>query len=606
MLTRGLPTLAVPATGSERPALAGTRARIGAAVAATVALLAATWAAFPPFYETNDDAGMRLILEGRFAPGASPQGLLLFINALLGGVLASAQRLLPAWPWYDTMLTGGLALATALLLFVLWRRPTPRRALVVGVFSLAILGESVVAMQFTRVAALLAGAALLLVVDGALTPPPTVASRWTTALVAVFAMAWAAMIRVDATALAAGLVAALVLPLARRHGGWRRWRGPGVAFAVCAGVPLIFSRADEALYSRQAGWEHFRAYNRQRSALTELRSASQGEALAAARAAASWSDNDLAMLNGWFFSNRQVFAPARMLAAHRALVAANEGSPRPLAPVAWREGLYGVVWEGRLALAFLLGLAVLSPDWRFRLFVAYVAVATTAVLVGIHLGVKAVPSRLSWPLWTIAAALVTRLLDEGELKRRSLRAAVALLFLCGLVVHALLGLRAAVAARAERSARLERDLDSLPPGLFHVVVGAAFPREVFVRPWRPTPPPERFRFIALGAAAQTPLVQDFVGREGVEDLALDLCRRPDWRLVTAAPLVPVVVRFVGEHFAWPARLDPTFVGETFTSYRCARHPESRPRKISARSRPLGIGDRTPGTASAGGSCASVS
>jgi hypothetical protein len=92
---------------------------------AALARLAAGWPGLRPFYETNDDVGMRMIVEGLFVPGAPPDGHVLFMHTLLGHLLTAAYARTPVWPWYDLMLATGLALGLGTTAGLLLRRSGP-------------------------------------------------------------------------------------------------------------------------------------------------------------------------------------------------------------------------------------------------------------------------------------------------------------------------------------------------------------------------------------------------------------------------------------------------------------------------------------------------
>src|SRR5688572_13685683 len=93
--------------------------RLLLALGVVLAALAVAWTAYVPFYDTNDDAVMRLMAEGRAIPGAPPEPRLLFMNALIGGVMVGLAAIAPGWPWYDIVLGGIQVLAAVGMVFVL-------------------------------------------------------------------------------------------------------------------------------------------------------------------------------------------------------------------------------------------------------------------------------------------------------------------------------------------------------------------------------------------------------------------------------------------------------------------------------------------------------
>ncbi len=88
-------------------------------IAATVALLpVVALTVFTASYQTNDDVVMRLLAEGNFVPGDEPLPYLMFINVIIGKLLATAYGVTTAVPWYDLVLGGSMIAASVALLHV--------------------------------------------------------------------------------------------------------------------------------------------------------------------------------------------------------------------------------------------------------------------------------------------------------------------------------------------------------------------------------------------------------------------------------------------------------------------------------------------------------
>src|SRR3954462_15352625 len=103
-------------------------ARSAAPIVAAVLLPLIAVTLFTPFYQTNDDVTMRLLAEGNFVPGGKPVPFLLFINVVIGKLLAAAYSLIPGVPWYDLVL-GASLIAAAAALVVVWIGSEERRDL---------------------------------------------------------------------------------------------------------------------------------------------------------------------------------------------------------------------------------------------------------------------------------------------------------------------------------------------------------------------------------------------------------------------------------------------------------------------------------------------
>ncbi len=91
---------------------------VSAAVAIVAAIAWSSWC--QPFYLENDEVTIRMALEGRTIPGASPTGFVLFTHAVFGWAIVALERTLPSIPWWDVALATLLLWALAVLLVLAW------------------------------------------------------------------------------------------------------------------------------------------------------------------------------------------------------------------------------------------------------------------------------------------------------------------------------------------------------------------------------------------------------------------------------------------------------------------------------------------------------
>ncbi len=132
------------------------------ALVAVAALTTFAWLVNPPAYFTNDDATIRLMLEGRAVPEQPSTGFALNTHSVLGWSIVAAHRFLPAVPWWDLIVTGTLVWALAVFFSVAW--PSLGRswlARVTAVGALLVVATPLVSgLQFTIAATLAGGAAV--------------------------------------------------------------------------------------------------------------------------------------------------------------------------------------------------------------------------------------------------------------------------------------------------------------------------------------------------------------------------------------------------------------------------------------------------------------
>ena len=81
------------------------RARLPAAVGLVALTGSVAWAPAHPFYLTNDDVAMRLLVEGHFAPHATPTAFVMFMHVSIGWLLKSLYTVIASVPWYDLLMT---------------------------------------------------------------------------------------------------------------------------------------------------------------------------------------------------------------------------------------------------------------------------------------------------------------------------------------------------------------------------------------------------------------------------------------------------------------------------------------------------------------------
>ena len=540
------------------------------ASALLVALVAASWHWFDPYYETNDDVCMRLIVEGHFVPGQGPSGFTLFVNALVGKALAALYASWPGLPWYDLCL-GALTLAAALGLLYACLDPLPALGWVfVAGFSGQMLLPILVSCQFTHTGTLSAAAGAILIARVALRDLSSRARGLHLALGPVLIVV-GSLVRMEAAALAVGLALLLGLPLL-----WSRWReagraslaAPAIALLAAAAIAAGFFVLDLSLYARAPGWSEFREYN---TMLRILEYVPQDEipatVLSDLRREVGWSENDLSMLRSWFHTDPEIFSIDRLRKAVRVLSRHERlGAALDLESVRWSLGAF--VKEAFRPLLLLAVAPWLRPSRRLFAYALYTLLAVVTLVSVLSASLKTVPHRVYWGLLVESALFLVLAAALWGGRARIVPSAIGACFVLALLGLGTRQLLARSQGTSHWSNTVRREVAELREARDRVVavaVGKAFPYAVHWRPLRQ--PEEQIELLPIMSSARTPLVQDFLRRTDRQDLALALCRDPDLWLVSSRAFTLVLAEFLREHQGAHVEFRPKLRG-SFSVYRC--------------------------------------
>jgi hypothetical protein len=537
-------------------------------------LLFVAFVCFDPYYLSNDDVAMRLLVEGKIAPGLKPSGLCLFMNPLLGKLLAAAYRVLPGPTWYDLLLGAG-AVAGSFALFRLWLDVGDA----LGVTGASVLGlhfllPPLVHWQFTLVATVLAAAGAASLVHAAITAPssPKPALPWMGACALYVA---GGLVRLEAALMIGLLAAPLAVPLLVSRG--RELRSGKPALQAVGGLALFLAAAgalagiDWLAYAREPGWEDFHESNLLRARLAEYRGPRlvTSEVAARLRREVGWTENDLQMLRDRWTTDRTLYSADRLRRAVAVFEATRVGSPPADEPglraarIAW-----GYLSRTLPSLLVLAALVVRRPSWRVVSYLAGSTLFLMGAATALDLTLKPLPLRLFWGVLVLQAAFVALALARwGRPAGRPL-AAVGMTAAFLAVAPGIVDLARDSAARLATTKAVRGDVAGLAreePSLV-VIQGAAFAYEAYWRPFRADALP--FDVVGLGVSAQTPPVQGYLARTGRMDLPLALCQEPDLRLIAPKDKLDALTIFLREHHGLRTAFVPAFRGATFKAFRC--------------------------------------
>lgn len=552
--------------------------RNGLALLIVAGLVGIAWIAFDPFYQTNDDVALRLLLEGRLEPGSGPQNHLMFMSALPGSALSTAYRWFPNVPFYDLLLLAGTVAGSWALLQVLTRAAGfgVYSFFALVLFSTEFLLPFSVAVQFTMVAMLLVGSGILLALDSLLPIAARGVSRRGPVAGAILLLC-GFLIRFEAAGLAA-LTSLLLFPISVT-GSFRHLRTGLFKFSLVLCFVIVLAAVAEYfnlfLYAATPGWHDFYQYNAARALLTEWRPAgAENWPSSTMLHAAGWSANDFVMLANWFYPNQAVFGFDHVMAA----VQAAYGGSETVTDLLWQRTFDGFRRPITVYLAPLrehwleFAAVVLFTSFGCRLRQAwraiYVAAVLLAVIVMIEALLKEAPYRITWPLFVIAAALGWRGVGTSSWGRWA-----HVLWLVLVLVVAANSLGALVGQsrdRAVAATNLARGLDALPlaSSNFFVVWGSALDYGSYVRPFRRETHTENFHIVGLGVINPTPVLQDFLARQQIRDLGLTLCTDTRYVLIAQPPWLPWLQVYLLEHYGVEAQFLPVGENASIPAFRC--------------------------------------
>jgi hypothetical protein len=546
---------------------------------ATAALPLLALTLFSPFYQTNDDVAMRLLSEGKFAPGAGPTPFLMHVNIVLGEVVSLANRLLPRLPWYDLVLGASMTAAAAALMAVWLGSGTRIEKIWTVVFALFFLLPAFVSVQFSLVGLGCAAAGIALVAIAAVEPLER-QTRHLHLVLGAGLFTWGALVRFEGAVLMAIEGTLLALPLV--IGAWRdaearlRLRGVAAAAGAALALAILSFALNQYVYARARGWEEFHEYNFHRSRLSEYITSERLTPKTLDRLATEvgWDNIDFALFRNWFFTDPNLYSLAKVRQAERVFYEAPVAPKEESRAARLKRGIdlgKALFVEMRMAL-LVLGGFVLARGFGARLLLYFAGVLLTlaVLLAGITLTLKAPPPRVFWPMLLLAATMLT--IGARRWRRPvhlSVSLGAALAVLC-VAASALLTLHQESLGRRSGAELVRWDVERVRPtgATFFVLHGDAFPYEDYWRPLRVEKTP--FPFIGLGVSARTPPVQDSLRRTGRTDLPLSLCSEPGLVLVARESLPPLLVPFLARHHGLTVRFEPYFRGQRFTAWRCVR------------------------------------
>lgn len=499
-------------------------------------------------YDTNDDAIMAAISYGYYG---QPEGNLVYIHPLLGVILAFLQRSVPGVSWYLMMELGLLFVAMAALYSLVLDRAEgawtiPALTVLTVYFVYALLFR----MQYTKIAGCAAAAGILLLYRAV-----EERRKWYAYCLGILLAAAGFLLRDDAFFM-------VLIPMA----GVGVWYGVGYlrakqwkqAASLVGAFMLLFSlcgglMAGEVL-GRDPAWEHYRQYNRLRSALMDYGFPDYGENQALYESLGI-SEEDLALYKSWDFGDPQRFSIPVM----EALVDAKQPRAFSLGELLGcaKASLRGILHYD-FAACLLLG--ILLWLWRTNraglllgLYALASLFATEAFLLYSGRGLR---ERVDAALVLAVLAVLLAVCTKSEKREGSLTRGAAILLSAAMVVSQCPGLM------SRKDDAMERYVGAAHLHAAYQVMSRD--RDTLYLTRTDELPPDRmpgrqggfgyFSNIATlgGWLTDSPYVLERYARYGVENPFRDLVDAEHIRLVSNDP--EPVLAYIRAHYAADARL----------------------------------------------------
>lgn len=415
----------------------------------TLLFVALLYAFVEPRWETNDDVGMSMVSHG-YGLANEPSPTLIFSNVLWGYVTSSFPVVMEI-PGYSALSLSALMFAGGVIYFGIVKFGNGR--LLACFICLLVLARPFVFPQFTLTSGLLAVAGFvslsLFLVE----------RHWAYLIVTLIASGLSFLIREQEFFLVA-LIASTLLPL-RTVGSDRALIFSACAFALFV---ILATYVNTVSYS-QDSWLFFKELNPLRAAFTDFNVAQAVQAHPDVLARYGHTQNDINLLENWFFADKRIANPAAIQN-----ILADIGATK-LRHNYLEEGISSVkALYSRRLIPVLLSIVALALIFKSkRLLVAITLLVTLAFVIG-ALG-RPGTLRIYEPLTAllVVAPFLTPKFQSFPWKSAVSVLAVAAVFASVKVIK--------TSIKQQNEIEVQRDILSKLPGKEVVVWGSTFPYE---------------------------------------------------------------------------------------------------------------------------------
>ena len=501
-----------------------------------------------------------------------PSEFLLFQNFLIGLALKFLYTNLPAFPWYGTLTYLYLFVSSLTVGYVI-SRLNPRLSAVglwLVTFVLFYL-RVIVSPQFTICAGYLAIAGTLLLFATTVKPYATTKGNLSALTIASALLIVAGLIRIRMQSLL--LVLLLMSPLCgyalvSHFAGTLRRLVPALCCVLL--ISALLQWRHQVYYKHSSGWEQFYRYNNVRADFIDRHKIVWNERTEPFFRQIGWSQNDLAMLESWFYVDKRVYSLQNLL-----FISQNT-SLSPWLEVEWRKQLFdlgkpflsyaGIATSALFILLLIKGIGI--TRWFSFLAVLWYS--------GVFFGINLIERHLPYHVWLVMLfALYTMQLTlwcqaSEKQGRRSVNerltsriafALVAVLYVicCGGQIKAVSELSA---FQRNLQKRFRDDMARLQPrdNQLFVIWGVYFPYEEYQLPTQAAPVTRNMQILQLGVGNQEPFVQNRLKSFGIDDLYQAFYTRDDVFLICDKQMTKLLCQYIWEHYHTSVQVRTVFQG----------------------------------------------
>jgi len=533
-------------------------------------------ASFSIQYQTNDDAGMNMLAVGK-GLAQQPSEFLMFQHFIIGLALKSLYSYLPGFPWYGALMyiclfLSSLVIGSAIL------RLNPHSS-VVGL-SIVILVlfylPVIVSPQFTICSGYLGIAGILLLYSIAYKPYKSKNANLFFMTLASGLLILAGLIRFQSMLLASLLMAPLYVNASvTRFAMVLRRLLPILCCVVF--IAVLLNWAQQAYYQRSPGWEHFHNYRDVLAEFSDSRTISWNESTQPLFQQIGWSQNDLAMIQCWFYLDPKVYSFQNLLFVSQNTPFVSRHR------VGWDE-----LWDdlkqslssfGGIA-TLLLCILVLTKVVGINQSLAALALVWYSILfVGMTISIKRLPSHV-WLVMLLGLYVVELVLwcqvcerttfGQSANPKQWLNAGILFFLGLSLYVACCWGqvMQASKLSDFHQMGQkaLRDDIERLRPRAdqLFVVWGGEFPYEGFQLPNKTEPIASEMQLLGLGVGNHEPFVQNRLRSLGIDDLYQSFYTREDVFLIGSERVNRLLVQYIQEHYQTRVEVRTVFQGMTFT------------------------------------------
>ncbi len=551
-------------------------------------LFATVFATLSTSYQTNDDPQLAMIAAGK-GIALQPDEHLIFSNVLVGQVLKWLYSVCPALPWYGIYLFAIQFVAEVAILYCAIARGYGRGRMSLYLMYFAIVGVFYLNnLQYTTTASLAGQAGALLCCLAFADRGASLDRKLIGRLAGgVALLALASLVRLECFY----LVVLLAMPAVAWAIGWppatRMLFPVAAAGAICVAMVVALASYHTGYFARDPDWQAFLDYNKLRVKFNDYGWTTYNADTAPLFAAASWSENDHALIEHWFYDHPATYSAVNL----QKILASRPWRSERFTPDYVRRSTREI-WRDKslwpIVLAFPLFLWALERSRRNSLALAITVAAGFALLAGLTVLTKSPPSRVYFPVLTFPLTLALSMAREKiTFPRRRMPALSVRCFLrprawrrpgaqallrptlvhC-LVLAAIIGTGMSVHRQHRRSAKAQQLREELRDCLAHL---EGSDQRLYVSwatdfPWVALSPLDSLsslgnrRLLMMSWTQGTPIAAAMKERFGIADTTQALFTRPDVVLLGDATSRPLIERFVREHHGVEVRFAASYIG----------------------------------------------